>query len=61
MIVRLLIIVIIACFVFWVIKRVLPALRSGQGRKYIPLVMNPVTINILRRVFTILLRLVFRR
>lgn len=62
MILRLLIIVLIACFVFWFIKRALPALKNGGARRVLPMVMNPVAFNIIKRVVTILLRLfIFRR
>ena len=61
MILRLLIIVLIACFVFWLIKRALPALRAGGARRILPFVMNPVAFGMLRRVAILVLRLIFRR
>ena len=61
MIVRILIILLIACFVFWVIKKAIPALRQGRGRRFLPLIFNPVAMNLIRRVAGLLLRLILRR
>jgi len=62
MILRLIIIILIACFVFWLIKRALPALRNGKARRVLPIIMNPYAFNIIRRVVTFLIRLIiFRR
>ena len=62
MILRLIIILLIACFVFWLIRKALPALRSGKARRFMPIVMNPVAFNIIRRIVTTLIRLfIFRR
>jgi len=62
MILRLIIILLIACFVFWLIRKALPALRSGKARRLIPMIMNPVAFNIIRRIVTTLIRLfIFRR
>ena len=61
MILRLLIIVIIAIFVYWLIKKAIPALRAGHGRRFLPLVMNPMALNIIKRAAILLLRIIFRR
>ncbi len=66
MILRLVIIALIACFVFWLIKRGLPTLRQhmnrhGGARRILPFILNPVAFRILRRGAIFILRLIFRR
>jgi hypothetical protein len=61
MILRLLVVVLIACLVFWLIRRALPTLRRVGIRGLLPLLMNPLSLGILRRALSILIRFILRR
>jgi hypothetical protein len=61
MIVKLAVILLAAFLVFWLIRRALPALRSVDFRRLLPVLMSPLAFGIIRRVLAILLRLILRR
>ena len=61
MILKLLVIVLVSVIVFWFVGKGWPRLKTTFRQRLLPLILSPVAFPILKRVFWVLLRLLFRR
>lgn len=61
MILKLLLIIVVAIVVFWVVGRLLPRAGAFLKTRLLPVLMSPLALPVLKRVFWLLLRLLFRR
>lgn len=61
MIIRILIIVLAAAFVFWLVKRALPVLMRKTNGRLLPWLASPIIFPILRKAIILAFRVLFRR
>ena len=61
MILKLLLIIVVAIVVFWGVGRLLPRAGAFLKTRLLPVLMSPLALPVLKRVFWLLLRLLFRR
>lgn len=61
MILKLLLIAVVAAIVFWGVGKFLPRMGSLIKTRVLPILLSPVALPLLKRVFMLLLRLLFRR
>ena len=61
MLLKLLLIAVVAAIIFWGVGRIVPKMGGLFKTRILPIILSPIALPVLKRVFWLLLRLILRR